>query len=120
MKKLFISCPVKGRKIEEVIKTRKKMHAIAEIMFDEKLEVIDSVMAREVNDGDTFESLVHHLNCMKDADYFIGVNLCGITDDWNDFWHEQRIAQDYGIDKHMLDSRYVCPDLYSEEADDED
>jgi hypothetical protein len=110
MKKLFISCPVKGRKIEDVIKTRKKMHAIAEIIFEQELEVIDSVMAREVYDGDSFDSLVHHLNCMKDADYFIGIPCYG--DGWRDCHNEHDIARDYGLPAYTVDMRSVAPDVF--------
>ena len=109
MKKLFISCPVKGRKIEDVIKTRKKMHAIAEIIFDQELEVIDSVQAKEIMDGDTFDSLVHHITCMKDADYFIGVHY--YTDIWSDCYLEGQVAYRYGIPNYMLSIDMIAPDI---------
>ena len=40
MKKLFISCPMKGRTEENIRKSMEKMHKIAEIIFDQELEVI--------------------------------------------------------------------------------
>ena len=42
MKKLFISCPINGRTEENIKKSMEKMHKIAEIVLDQKLEVIDS------------------------------------------------------------------------------
>ncbi len=42
MKKLFISCPMKGRKEEDIKESIEKMHKIAEIIFNEELEVIKS------------------------------------------------------------------------------
>lgn len=35
MKKLFISCPMKGRTEENIRKTMDKMHKIAEAMFEQ-------------------------------------------------------------------------------------
>ena len=115
MKKLFISCPVKGRKIGDVIKTRKKMHEIAQIVFDQELEVIDSVQAKEIMDGDTFDSLVHHITCLKDANYFIGINYYG--DFWRDCHNELMIARDYGISMYTVDMRGVAIDAMGIEGD---
>lgn len=40
MKKLFISCPMKGRTEENIRKSMEKMHKIAEAVFEQELEVI--------------------------------------------------------------------------------
>lgn len=40
MKKLFISCPMKGRTEESIKRSMEKMHKLAEIIFDQELEVI--------------------------------------------------------------------------------
>lgn len=40
MKKLFISCPMKGRTEENISKSMDQMHKIAEIIFDQELEAI--------------------------------------------------------------------------------
>ena len=42
MKKLFISCPMKGRTEENIRKSMEKMHKIAEVVFEQELEVIPS------------------------------------------------------------------------------
>lgn len=107
MKKLFISCPVKGRKLNDVIKTRKKMHEIAQIIFDQELEVIDSIQVHEINDGDTFESLSRHINCMKDADYFIG---CHFNPFWNDCYIEGVVARQSNINNWFIDIDIIAPD----------
>ena len=44
MKKLFISCPMKGRTNENIEISIEKMHKMAEIIFDQPLEVIDSFL----------------------------------------------------------------------------
>ena len=46
MKKLFISCPMKGRTEEQIRDSRNKMHKIAEAVFGEELEVIDSYIKK--------------------------------------------------------------------------
>lgn len=42
MKKIFISCPMKGRTKEEIKKTTIKMHKYAELVLEEKCGVIPS------------------------------------------------------------------------------
>lgn len=44
MKKLFISCPMRGRTQEAIENSRAKMKRIAEAIMGEELEVIDSYM----------------------------------------------------------------------------
>ena len=46
MKKIFISCPMKGRTEENIRKSMEKMHKIAEEIFEQELEVIPSYMIR--------------------------------------------------------------------------
>lgn len=122
MKKLFISCPVKGRKIEDVYETRKKMHAIAEVIFGEELWAIDSIMAREIIDGDSFESLAHHIACMKEADYFIGIddNRIGYTCFANsDSYNERKLVDHYNyIQATYVRIEDVCPDIHKGDSDD--
>ena len=121
MKKLFISCPVKGRKIEDVYETRKKMHAIAEIIFGEELWAIDSIMAREVVDGDSFESLAHHIECMKEADYFIGISDAYRYNPLklSDAYLEYTLVDGYRhIKSAFLNISDVCPDLHIGDSDD--
>lgn len=42
MEKLFISCPMRRRTEEQIRKSMEQMHKIAEAIFDEKFEVIDT------------------------------------------------------------------------------
>lgn len=109
MKKLFISCPVKGRKLEDILKTRKKMHELAQIIFDQELEVIDSTMVREITDGDTIESLIKHLQYLKDADYFVGMRADSSI--WPDCWLEADIATRYDIPRYFVGVQDVAKDV---------
>lgn len=45
MEKLFISCPMRGRTEEQIRKSMEQMRKIAEAIFDEKFEVIDTWIA---------------------------------------------------------------------------
>ena len=58
MKKLFISCPMKGRTEENIRKSMEKMHKIAEEIFEQELQEIavryeiPSYMIREEEEDD--------------------------------------------------------------------
>lgn len=68
MKKLFISCPMKGRTEQEIKESIEKMKKIAEIYEGEELELIDSYIEQNppqnCNQGlwDLGESLIAALN----------------------------------------------------------
>ena len=53
MKKLFISCPMKGRTEKAIKDSMNRLHSLAEIVIGEKLEAIDSYIenAPEFKDG---------------------------------------------------------------------
>lgn len=76
MKKLFISCPMKGRTEENIRKSMEKMHKLAEIIFDQKLEVIPTYI--EDNPPESSNQGIWYLGksieLLADADYFIGVS----------------------------------------------
>lgn len=111
MKKLFISCPMKGRTEENIKKGMEKMHQIAEIVFDQELEAIDSWI-----EDDAPESVKNHdvwylgksIELLSTADYFIGV-------EYEQFWEgcdiETRVAQSYGIPCTLVDARKLMPDV---------
>lgn len=109
MKKLFISCPMNGRTEENIKKSMEKMHKIAEIVFDQKLEVIDSYVEENppenVNQGIWY--LGKSIQLLSKADYFIGI-------DYNDFWKgcltESRIAQMCGIPMTCVQLDELMPD----------
>ena len=96
MKKLFISCPMKGRTEENIKKSMEKMHEIAEIVFDQELEVIPSYI--EDNPPENCQQAVWYLGesikKLSEADFFIGV-------DYSEFFKgceiERNVARQYGI-----------------------
>lgn len=109
MKKLFISCPMKGRTEENIRKSMEKMHKIAEIVFDQELEVIPSYI--EDNPPENGNQAIWYLGktiqLLAEADFFIGI-------EWNDYFKgceaERLIARDYGIRSTYVDIREMMPD----------
>lgn len=110
MKKLFISCPMKGRTEENIRKTMEKMHKIAEIVFDQELEVIPSYI--EDNPPKDHKEAVRYLGksiqLLSQADYFIGIewfyemrNECDI---------ESIVASRYNIPLYTVDIKSIAPD----------
>ena len=107
MKKLFISVPMKGRTDEAIKNSMEKMHKIAELIFGEELEVLQTHMPPEAPDG-TNQSvwcLGRSIQKLAEADYFIGVRDrygyfrgCDIEED---------VAMSYNIKRFMIDM-YGC------------
>ena len=76
MKKLFISCPMKGRTEENIRSSMERLHKIAEAFFDQELEVIPSYIEDKppVDSKESVWYLGESIKKMAEADYFIGVN----------------------------------------------
>lgn len=74
-KKLFISCPMKGRTEEAIRHDMDRMHKMAEVVFDQELEVIPTYI--EHTPPETVNQPIWYLGesikKMAEADYFIGV-----------------------------------------------
>lgn len=110
MKKLFISCPMKGRTEENIKKSMEKMHKMAEIVFDQELEVIPSYI--EDNPPETTNKRIWYLGesikMMADADYYIGIRWtngfagCGV---------ENEVADYYGLKRTYVNMEELMPDV---------
>lgn len=76
MKKLFISCPMKDRSDEAIAESRKRLKMIAEAVFNEELEVIDSIVSERppVGSKESIWYLGNSITKLAEADYFIGIN----------------------------------------------
>lgn len=110
MKKLFISCPMKGRTEENIRKSIEKMHRIAEIVFDQELEIIPSYIEQKPPQ-DTNQAMWYlgeSIKRMAQADYFIGI-------EYSDFFHgctiENEIAARYGIKRTSVSVRELMQDV---------
>lgn len=110
MKKLFISCPMKGRTEENIRKSMEKMHRIAEIMFDQELEVIPSYIEHKPpqNANQAIWYLGESIKKMSEADYYIGI-------DYSDFFHgcviENDVSARYGLERTFVHVRELMPDV---------
>lgn len=74
MKKLYVNCPVKGRKWDDVVASIEKMHKIAEIVFEEELEVIDTLSIGNLEEEDLY-LLAKHIKKLAEADYVVTIRF---------------------------------------------
>lgn len=109
MKKLFISCPMKGRTEENIRKSMEQMHKIAEIIFDQELEVIPSYVEDKPpeNNNKAIWYLGKSIQLLANADYFIGV-------EYRDFFDgcviESDVARRYDIPSTYVRADELMPD----------
>lgn len=102
MKKLFISCPMQGRTRDAIEESMKSMKKIAEIMWGEELEFIQTYIdddpPENVNSGLWY--LSKSIEKMSESDYFIGCDTeftgCNI---------EKNAAIAYGIPTKIINCR---------------
>ena len=102
--KLFISCPMRGLTDEMIKANREKMHKIAEIVFDQELEVIPSYISQDPPEGAMAPMwyLGRSIQLMSEADYYIGVNMpYGYS---NGCVIENNVAVTYGLQRYLVDS----------------
>lgn len=120
MKKLFISCPMKGRSLDEIYNTFEILHKKAEEIFGEKLEVIPTYIEKEAPEDCTNSRiwyLAKSLELLSKADYFIGVDFDGefIDEDCYPIYSgceiETITALYYGIKMELVYYHEACPDL---------
>ena len=103
MKKLFISCPMKGRTKENILKSMEGMHKYAELMFGEELEVIHTYVEEEPpykNGKEAVWYLGKSLELLSQADYFVGIRW---EEEWNGCRIERETAELYGIPMQLID-----------------
>lgn len=113
MKKLFISVPMKGRTEENILKSMKKMHRIAEAVWEQELEVIPSYFAgdppKDVKQAIWY--LGKSIQLMAEADYFIGIEYSC----YSGCNAEKEVALNYGVPVYTCPLCVVAPDAYETE-----
>ena len=120
MKKLFISCPMKGRTEEQIRDSRNKMHKIAEAVFGEELEVIDSYIKNDppATNSIAIWMLGESIKKMASADYYIGTDIYDVRAKMHNYPGciiENRVADSYKIERHYLKPSLVAPDILEDE-----
>lgn len=109
MKKLFISCPMKGRTEENIKKSMEKMHKMAEIIFDQELEVIPTYIEDNPpeNNNQSVWYLGKSIQLLAEADFFIGI-------DYSNYFKgceiENSVARSYGIKNVSVNMYDLMPD----------
>lgn len=116
MKKLFISAPMKGRTEAQIRATMEQMHHIAEAVFGEELEVIQTYISDDppADANQAVWYLGESIKMLSEADYFIGVydeekayRGCAI---------ENQAAKTYGIPSYTINLNYVARDVVEARA----
>ena len=102
--KLFISCPMRGLTDEMIKANMEKMHKIAEIVFDKKLEVIQTYISQDPPEGAMAPIwyLGQSIQMMSKADYYIGVNAF-YDCDFPGCVIENNVAHNYGLRTYFVD-----------------
>lgn len=116
MKKVFISCPMKGRTTENIKKTMDKMHKCAEAALGEELEMIQSIVADTPPSGinERIWYLGESIKFLSEADLLVTLDTYpyGFSTSGCDI--EKHVAREYGIKKFYISGdcfEYFCPDL---------
>lgn len=99
MKKLFISCPMRGRTEDEIKASMERMKAVAEIMVGEELEVIPTFIA-DADKNKPIYNLGVSIKRMQDADY---VAAPFQAYEWRGCSVEKEVAQRYMDPRNILD-----------------
>ncbi len=109
-KKLFISCPMKGRTEENIKNTLNRLHKLAEVVFDQELEVIQSYIPGNAPDAANRPVwyLGESIKLLSEADYFVGV----YTDYFKGCRIEQEVARFYGIPSYCIGLDKIAPDAH--------
>lgn len=109
MKKLFVSCPMKGRTDEAIKDSMERMRKIAELVFGEDLEAIDSYITGDAPEDNkkAIWYLGQSIQMMAEADYFIGISEFG----YDGCDAERLIASKYGVPMEVVPIRHLMPDI---------
>lgn len=109
-KKLFVSCPMKGRTEEAIRHDMDRMHKMAEIVFDQELEVVTTYVKHDPprTGNKAIWYLGESIKKMSEADYFIGINY---LETFHGCEVEARVARLYGIPSTYVDTETMMPDV---------
>lgn len=117
MKKLFISMPMHGRTPDAIKYSMERVHKMAEVVFGEELELIDSYIeeAKSAGSKAAIYCLGESIKKMAEADYCV----CTSSTLFNGYYIgceiEYEMAIKYGIPFIFIgdrEGRWLLPDLY--------
>ena len=106
---------MKGRTEEQIRESMRRMHKVAEAVWDENLTVIDSYNpeAAQLAANKPLWYLGESIKKMADADYFIGPDIYGNRYRGCDI--ERTVALEYNIPCFFINKDFVAPDIANEE-----
>ena len=112
-KKLFISCPMRGRTAEAIQLSMDRMYKIAEAVTGEELEVIPSYFTEKAPTGtrEAVFMLGKSIQKLAEADYFVGF---WFMDGYPGCKIERDVARTHKIPFIDLDdswAKYIAPDI---------
>lgn len=116
MKKLFASVPMNGQSEEDIKRSIEFMHKMAELVFGEELEVIDTY-TKTIPDTkrENVWCLGQSISQMADADYFIGV-FTYYSETFRGCSIEYNVAKGYGIQTFMV-NQWETLDVFKHAAE---
>ena len=114
MKKLFISCPMKGRSEAQIRATMTQLHKIAEAVFGEELEVLDTYIQDTPlsTNNEVLWHLGESIKKLSEADCFVGVY--DYEKEFNGCYIENQTAKAFGIPSYVVNLSLVAPDIIAE------
>ena len=117
MKKLFISMPMRGRTPEAIKYSMERVHKMAEVVFGDELELIDSYIEEENPAGSkaAIYYLGESIKKMAEADYCVCISPTLFNDYYPGCDIEYEMAIKYGIPFIFIsdrECRWLLPDLY--------
>ena len=116
MKKLFISCPMRGRTAYAIKASMEQMHRIAEAVFGEELEVIPTYFEGDPpeNSNQALWYLGESIKKMSEANYFIGIY--DEDKSYRGCIIENRTAKSYGIPSYIVNISFIAPDVIEQKC----
>ena len=119
MKKLFISCPMRGRTDAEIKATMEQMHRIAEAVFDTEFEVIPTYFEDDPpeNTNMALWYLGESIKKLSEADRFIGIY--DEDKSYRGCIIENLAAKNYSVPSYLVNVSYVAPDIIEQKRRDE-
>lgn len=117
MKKLFISMPMRGRTPEAIKYSMERVHKMAEVVFGEELELIDSYIeeATPAGSNEAIYLLGESIKKMAEADYCVCISSTLFDGYYPGCGIEYEMAIEYGIPFIFIgdrECRWLLPDLY--------
>lgn len=118
MKKIYVSLPISGRKLDDISASIVKMKKIAEILLGDECEVLSLSKFSDLSSTNiiancsmSISDIAEDIKVLAEADFFVGLLYYGPVD--SDVKNiEESVARSFRIPTIEIHNIYlVCPDL---------